>query len=217
MRGLATTSLLLLMLFQLARIQAQELQLTFENEDTQKFTLSIVNPVASNGHTFIEFSMNGVWSPAYFASSNSPSSLIYTVTNTGGIRLFRAVQDPTIANQVKASWERLGVTNYVFRYSRECICGSMVSGTVTVIADEVVKVEDARNVFGEPIADPPLSHATTINRILEAWLSSEPSGGHARELVFDINGFPQSINIDLDPRLADEELIYRIHSFTPLP
>jgi hypothetical protein len=42
-------------------------------------------------------------------------------------------------------------------------------------------------------------------------------GGYARELAFDTNGFPPAIDIDLDPRAADEEEIFRIYSFKPLP
>jgi hypothetical protein len=110
----------------------------------------------------------------------------------------------------------LGVTNYVFQYSRVCVCGSMVSGTVTVMGDEVVKVEDARNFFGEPIPNPALSDATTINRIFDAWVRSEPQGGYASGLLFDMNGFPLEIDIDIDPRAADEEETYRIYSIRPL-
>jgi hypothetical protein len=217
MRGLAAATSLLLMFFQLARIQAQELRLALERDDNQIFRLSVVTAVASNLHTFVEFSTNGVWYPAYFTSSNSTGPFVYTVTNAGRFKLFRAVQEPTIAHQVKASWERLGVTNYVFQYTKVCVCGSMVSGTITVMGDEVVKVEDARNFFGEPITNPQLSDATTIKRIFDAWILSEPGGGYARELVFDINGFPQTVDIDIDPRTADEEETYRIYSFTPLP
>ena len=205
------------MFLQSAGLEAQELGIAIQRTANQTFGLSVVNPVPSTGHTFFEFLTNGVWHPAYFTSSNSVSPPIHTVTNAGGMRLFRALRGPTIAQADKASWQRLGVTNYVFDFFKACVCGSTVSATVTVMNDEVVLIENAQNLFGEPIADPPLSDGTTINRILDAWILSEPEGGYARELRFDLNGFPQSIDIDLDPRAADEELTYQIHNFTPLP
>ena len=206
-----------LVLFQLAQTQAQELRLAFQKEHDQTLTLSVVNRVASNGHTFIEFSTNGVWYPAYFISSNSIAASVFTVTNTGAVKMFRAVQAATIANHVKASWDRLGVTNYVFTYRQECLCRSFVSGTVTVMGDRVVKVDDARDSSGEPVENPHLPWAPTINKIFDRWLSSEPSGGYARKLEFDVNGFPRRFDIDRWPQGADEEETYSIYSFRPLP
>jgi hypothetical protein len=219
MRGLATTLSLLLIIFLSAGVEAQDLRLTIQQEGDQTFTLSCLDVGVLNGHTFIEFSTNRLWFPAFFTSSNSTDALVYPITNTGRIRLFRATQGQTIANQVKASWQRLGVTNYVFHYSQQCFCSPtfMVSATVTVMSDEVVKVENARDGQGNPIANPSLSISPTINELFDAWISSEPDGGYAQGLEFDTNGFPKIIFIDPVPRLADEELIFTIDSFTPLP
>lgn len=130
------------------------------------------------------------------------------------MRLFRAVQGTALANQVKASWERLGVTNYVFDYTEMCLC-SGIRATLTVVSNQVVKVENARNAQGDPVPNP-LVYRFTINDLFDTWVSSEPSGGYAQELEFDLNGFAKLIFIDPDPHAADEELIYEIHSLTPL-
>lgn len=53
--------------------------------------------------------------------------------------------------------------------------------------------------------------------LFDVWVSSEASGGVAQELVFDGNGFSTYINLDPDLRAADEEIIYLINNFTPLP
>lgn len=216
MRSLATSSLLLLLLTQLTRLNAQELNLFLHVQSNQTLSLSVSAPEPTNGHTFIEFSTNGVWYPAFSMSSNVTGAS-FAVTNVGAVKIFRAIQAPIIANRVKASWQRLGITSYVFKYRQLCICGAYVSATVTVMNDQVVKVEDARDVFGNPYADPPIGYAPDFIKILDAWIAAEPKGGYARDLQFDANGFPLEINIDPDPRTADEELIYSIHDFTPLP
>lgn len=218
MRGLAITLSFLLIIFLPARVEARDLRLTIQQDDRQTVTLSCLDVGVLKGDTFIEFSTNRLWFPAYFTSSNSTDALVYTLTNTGGIRLFRATRGQTIANQVKASWQRLGVTNYVFHYSQQCFCSPtfMVSATVTVMSDEVVKVENARDSQGNPIANPSLSIPRTINELFDAWISSEPDGGYAQQLEFETNGFPKVIYIDPIPLAADEELIYTIDSFTPL-
>jgi hypothetical protein len=93
-----------------AQLQAQELELTIQRSSSQTFTLSRLDPGAPNGHTFIEFSTNGVsWFPAYYVNSNSFEGRSYSITNTGGARLFRALQGEALARLVTASWDRLGV------------------------------------------------------------------------------------------------------------
>ena len=215
MRGLAITLSLMMTCFWV-RVEGQELRLEIERDADETITLSVLDAGVLEGHTFIEFSTNGVWFPAYFTSSNSTDALVYTHTNTGGIRLFKATRGQTIATQVKASWERLGVTNYVFHYTELCIC-AVTTATVTVMSDEVVKVENATDSQGNPVANPPLSIGATITELFDAWISSEPDGGYARRLEFDTRGFPKIIDIDPSPPSADEELIFTIDSFTPLP
>ena len=129
-------------------MNAQGLRTAIESQADQTFRLTVLNPAAPNQHTFIEFSTNGIWYPAYFTSSNSNNALVYSATNAGGMRLFRAVQGTALANQVKASWERLGVTNYVFDYTEMCLC-SGIRATLTVVSNQVVKVENARNAQGD--------------------------------------------------------------------
>jgi hypothetical protein len=196
----------------------QGFRLALERAVDQTLSLTL-DAGALNGHTFIEFSTNNAWFPAYFTSSNSTAALAYTVTNVGMIRLFRATQAQTIADQVKASWLRLGVTNYVFHYSQQCFCAPnlMVSGTVTVISNEVVKVEHAMDAQGNPVENPSLDRPRTITDLFDAWISAEPAGGYAQQLEFDQNGFPTVFYLDLTPNAADEELIYTIDSLLPLP
>lgn len=146
------------------QINAQDLRLAIERQADQTFTLSVLNPASPKQHTFVEFSTNGVWYPAYFTGSNSPNALLYTATNAGGNRLFRAAQEPIMANEVKASWDWLGVTNYVFDFKEECFCAG-ITGTVTVMSNEVVKVENARNPQGEPVPNPAV-YGFTIRRSL---------------------------------------------------
>ena len=215
MRASILTVLLLIAIVRPARAEAPQLQLAIEPQANQAFTLSVRN-ASPKAHTFIEFSTNGIWYPAYFTACNINNALLYSAPNTGGIRLFRALQASTIAEQVKASWQRLGVTNYMFQFSKVCICAEIVSATVTVMANAVVKVEDARNVLGEPIANPLLSDAPTINSVFDKWIFSESGGGYARELVFDTNGFPRTFDIDVEPRSVDEEQTYHIFSIIPL-
>src|SRR6185369_12284728 len=93
-----------------------QLWLGIERQPDQTFRLTVFDDAPVKIHTFIEFSTNGVWYPAYFTSSNSNNALVYTAANAGGVRLFKAARGVTIANEVKASWDRLGVTNYVFDY-----------------------------------------------------------------------------------------------------
>src|SRR5687768_2679732 len=116
MRRLAATSSLILLLFQFGRLHAQQLSLVLQRQNNQTFTLLVIDRFQTNGHTFVEFSTNGVWYPAFFINSEVPGTPSFTVTNTGAVKMFRATQAPAIANRVKASWQRLGVTNYVFRY-----------------------------------------------------------------------------------------------------
>ena len=108
------------------------------------------------------------------------------------------------------------MTNYVFHYFESCLC-RIVSATVTVMSNTVVKIEDARDREGNLVANPSLSFARTISGLLDAWIEWEPTGGYARRLEFDPNGFPRIIDIDLARNIADEELIFAIDSFTPLP
>lgn len=199
--------------------QGTDLQLTLQRDAGQGLTLSITSGPPAQGHTFIEFSTNTVWVPAYFSSSNSTDAFVYSVTNTGVARLFRATRHDSVAELVKASWQRLGVTNYRFHYTRQCFCVPtfMVSATVTVMADEVVKVEDARDALGNEVAEPSLEIAPTIIELLDAWIDFEPDGGYMRELRFDSNGFPTLIALDRAPNAADDEVLYTIDSFTPLP
>jgi hypothetical protein len=215
MRRWAVALALVLIWFSV-RVEGQELRLGIQRNADNTVTVTVLDTGGLKGHTFIEASTNDVWFPAYFSSSNSTEAVAYRVTNTGAMRLFRGARGESMARQVKASWERLGVTNYVFRYEQECIC-PMVAATVTVRSNEVVKVEDARDVFGNPMANPSLEGVRTIDELFDAWILAEPDGGQARELEFDTNGFPKVIYIDSEPLVIDEELIFRIGSFTPLP
>ncbi len=200
-------------------LQAQELQLGIQPTTNGTFALYRINFGEPKGHTFIEFSTNGVsWFPAYYVNSNSFEGGSYSITNIGSARLFRAMQGEAVARDVAASWQRLGVTNYVFRYSELCLCalGFMTRGSVTVMSNQVVKVEDASDRSGAPVPNPSLERAPTIDELLDAWVASETNGGHAWRLEFDDRGFPTVINIDIAPPLADDELLYTIESFMPL-
>jgi hypothetical protein len=63
----------------------------------------------------------------------------------------------------------------------------------------------------------PPNPAPTILGLFDLWIEREPDGAYAQPLEFDERGFPTVINLDLDPDVADEEVIVTIDSFTPLP
>ena len=172
--------------------------------------------------------VNYLWDDAKAASLDPVGRLVYRsnllgsdqrITNTGGARLFRALQGVALARMVTASWDRLGVTNYVFHYSQICLCGPKytVSATVRVMANQVVKVENARDAQGNAVENPSLALAPTISQLFDRWILDEPEGAQALRLEFDRHGFPTYIGIDPNPGVADEELNYVIESFTPLP
>jgi hypothetical protein len=127
------------------------LRLGIQRHADGRVTVSAVEGGGATGHTFVEFATNGVWVPAYFVSSNSVQARAFTLTNSGGMRLFRATQGAAMARRVKESWQRLGVTNYVFHYTQWCLCGPnfMASATVTVMGNEVVKRGGCEKFFWE--------------------------------------------------------------------
>src|SRR5688500_17267214 len=120
MRRLAISLSSLLYVVFFSETGAQDLRLNIQRQANPSLLLS-VDPVERRGHTFIEFSTNRLWFPAFFTASNSTEGLAYNMTNLRGARIYRARQGPVIAQTVKESWQRLGVTNYVFDYTRQCL------------------------------------------------------------------------------------------------
>lgn len=121
----------------------------------------------------------------------------------------------------KALWQKQGIENYSFTYSKYCFCpGLQKPATIVVKADTIHAVIDPET--NEPIRDPQTQELMrvkfpnsfqTINELFEVI-------GNAREKADKLNveynqkvGYPKSVEIDYIEEAVDDEVSYVLDDF----
>jgi len=117
----------------------------------------------------------------------------------------------------QALWEALDIQDYQFVYSVSCFCGftGPNPAKLTVRNGVVVKVEPAGNAILPPTTAAAATYPTidSLFAIIERARLAKPA---TMEIQYDATyHFPTIIGLDPVKNAADDEITYRVESFSP--
>ncbi|NRD72452.1 hypothetical protein HQQ94_04160 [Shewanella sp. VB17] len=114
-----------------------------------------------------------------------------------------------------SQWYKEGTVNYGYDFKRSCYCQD--SGTVYRITVINNKVVSAFNVDTDvEVEDNYLASFKTIEMLFSELMQANNTA-HIINSSFDYEyGYPKSVFIDMDPRMADEEISYTIEGMYPI-
>ena len=125
---------------------------------------------------------------------------------TGFVLSLRAAQ---------ARWESSGIESYEITVRRLCFCGFVEPVRVRVVDGAIV----SRTVV--PSGDPvPVTYAGHIPHVPGLFAIVQEAAVAADELEASFHavyGFPTEISIDGDEVAVDDEVVFRVEAFTPIP
>lgn len=128
---------------------------------------------------------------------------------------------PETFDDALALWESKGYDTYTYTLERSCFCfPGRISARVMVRADTVVALEDLR-ADGEPISEFPWEgeaerfHA--IDDLFALIQQAEEGTIDSYSATYDSTfGYPTTLSLDFDIRIADEELYYTARDLHPM-
>lgn len=116
----------------------------------------------------------------------------------------------------RRTWAAQGLLSYRFRFQRLCFCGPDATAPLTVVVSRNRVISVTRAETGEPVA-PGESLPLTVERLFVEIERAIDQGAAALTVHYDpVRGYPLSIDIDRDFRIADEEVYYRASELAPL-
>lgn len=125
----------------------------------------------------------------------------------GGCSVFgSSSREQDALDEARARWDASGPSAYSMTYGRLCFCPTEVTGpfAVRVVGDRVVEV----TLDGTPVV---YDRAMTVDALFERLASAYARDAHRVDVTYDSAlGFPSSIFIDYDERIADEEMGYTV-------
>ena len=107
----------------------------------------------------------------------------------------------------RARWENTGLESYGFRFNWQCFCLDEYVAPVTVSVvngdvQSVIRIED-----GEPVAEHLFDGFVTVEALFERLQDAIDGRSASIRVEFDPeNGLPTEAFIDIDFRMADEEI-----------
>lgn len=118
--------------------------------------------------------------------------------------------------EARRTWAAQGLLSYRFRFQRICFCGPDATAPLTVVVSRNRVVSVTRADTGETVT-PSDSLPLTVERLYGEIERAIDQGAAALTVRYDpVRGYPISIDIDRDFRVADEEVYYRASDLTPL-
>jgi hypothetical protein len=116
--------------------------------------------------------------------------------------------------QAEARWAANGPASYVMTIQRYCYCSTVVPREVTVVDGVVTDVREVG--AATPLPENEWSWYPSVSALFTT--AHEAIDAPAADLSFDFHdtlGYPVEIAIDWDHRVVDEEVTFRVLSFTP--
>ena len=119
----------------------------------------------------------------------------------------------------QARWTSARVASYTFTYERQCFCTAETSGPFVVTVENgrvtsVRRLAGGLTPEGQPLPGAEDTRATNRLRVEDFFAlvrgAYDEGAATVRATYDDRLGYPTSIWIDRDTRLADEEIGYRI-------
>ncbi|WP_207420767.1 DUF6174 domain-containing protein [Desertivirga brevis] len=107
-------------------------------------------------------------------------------------------------------WIKSAIFDYEVDESLNCFCVIAGKHHLVVVDDHVVS---ATNSQGEAVANP-AQHFKTIDQLFKFIEESLKKNPARADITYDSTyGYPKSIYIDFDERMADEEMGYELSNF----
>lgn len=108
-------------------------------------------------------------------------------------------------------WERTRPPSYSFELERLCFCVQEARGPVRIEV-QGLRITGRRYVAGgDPVSDELAPGFPSIDGLFDLLEEAAADGAHELRVDWDADrGFPRDLWIDFDPRIADEEVGYRI-------
>jgi len=113
-----------------------------------------------------------------------------------------------------SQWQALNIENYEFEQRVVCFCAPPAGRfhKITVESGAIVEIIDLDEERSLPSDN--FSFFKTISHLLEFVESINPDSVAIFNIEYDSNfGFPSSIYVDYDHRIADEEIGYETRNF----
>ena len=127
--------------------------------------------------------------------------------------------DSTVESQLESRlWKELDIRNYQFEYYVACFCGftGPNPALITVREGQVTKVEPTDGSVVPPIGGPPRTWPT-IDSLFAIVERARVANAAVLDVEYDETyHYPKSIYIDHVERVADDEITYRVNSFSLL-
>jgi len=116
----------------------------------------------------------------------------------------------------RARWNKRGLTTYRVTSIRSCVCDP---DTLRPMQIEVVSGQIVGAVFADdqqPVDDSIRRFLWTVDKAFDVIQSALDDGADQLDVRFDpVLGYPTSMFIDYERRIADEELRLRLEDLTP--
>ena len=139
-------------------------------------------------------------------------TIIWVVTSSGLL----SNRSNELSNAV-TTWESEAIDSYTFDLQVSCFCFPDMTRAVTiVVADNAV--QSVTYVDDGSAADPTLFAAySTVDKLFERLENAQAENPVTFDVTFDAKyGAPQSVFIDIDEMMADEEIMFTVSNFEVL-
>ena len=159
-------------------------------------------------------------------NSRRPITLVALLLITAVV-IWQAMSSNMIANLFNSTsqlskaitvWEAQEIDSYAYELQVSCFCFPDMTRPVNIVVSDgivqsVVYVDD-----GEP-ADPSLfTTYSTVEDLFERLENAHSQNPASFDVTFDEQyGVPQSVSIDIDEMMADEEIYFTVSNFEVLP
>jgi hypothetical protein len=116
----------------------------------------------------------------------------------------------------RRTWATQGLLSYRFRFQRLCFCAPDAVAPLSVVVTRNRVISVTRAESGTPVT-PDSSLPLTVERLFDEIERAIHEKAASLNVRYDpLRGYPLSIDIDRDERVADEEVYYRASDLTPL-
>lgn len=123
--------------------------------------------------------------------------------NGGGKPVATTVQ--TLLNDNRGKWNKAAIKNYQYEYQRSCFCPPEYREPLIVKVSNGQITKTTVKKTGKPATEK--LKALTVNQLFDKVQDAIDKKAHSIKVEYDDQyGFPASITIDYDQRMADEEL-----------
>lgn len=116
------------------------------------------------------------------------------------------------------TWEEQEIDSYSYELQVSCFCFPDMTRRVNIVVSDGTVQSVAYVDDGEP-ADPSLFTAySTVENLFERLENAQSDNPATFDVTFDEQyGVPQSVFVDIDERMADEEIMFTVSNFEALP